>query len=210
MSMLFKGVGTAIVTPFNADGSIDFDAFRKLIQYQINNDIAALLPCGSTGEAMTMTEEEHILIVRTCVEEVNKKVPVIAGAGSNSTNKAIILSQQCQVAGANGILSVVPYYNKPTQDGIYNHFKEISENIDIPIIIYNVPSRVGIDISDETIVRLSQLKNIIGIKDATGNLSRVASLRYKLGTKKILLLYILVKILQQLVLMQWAVQELYL
>lgn len=174
---IFTGAGVAIVTPMKPNGEVNFDAFAKLIEFQIANKTDAIIVCGTTGEASTLTHEEHLECIRFCVEKVNKRIPVIAGTGSNCTQTAIYLSQEAQKAGADGLLLVTPYYNKATQNGLFEHFKMIAESVDIPIILYNVPSRTGCNMAYATIVRLcKEVKNIVGVKEASGDISHVAKL----------------------------------
>ena len=172
---IFKGAGVAIATPFTQDGSVNYDEFERLIEFQIANGTDAIIVCGTTGEAATMSEKEHMDVVKFCIDKVNKRIPVIAGTGSNCTQTAIELSVLAQEYGADGVLCVTPYYNKATQDGLYAHFSAIAEAISIPIILYNVPSRTGCNILPETAVRLCRdKKNIVGIKDATGNIAQTS------------------------------------
>ncbi|MBR6326424.1 MAG: 4-hydroxy-tetrahydrodipicolinate synthase [Lachnospiraceae bacterium] len=172
---LFQGSGVAIVTPMKADGSVDFEAFRKLIEIQIEGGTDAIIVCGTTGEAATQSHEEHLETVKFCIETVNGRIPVIAGTGSNCTETAIYLSQEAERYGADGVLLVSPYYNKATQNGLYEHFKRTAESIHIPAILYNVPSRTGCNILPETVARLAKdVPNIIGIKEASGNISQIA------------------------------------
>lgn len=178
---MFTGVCTALVTPFRND-KIDEKAFAQLIEYQIKNNVSAVSPCGTTGESPTLSNDEHKEIIKLCVDIVNKRVKVIAGTGSNSTVEAIGMTEYAKKVGADAVLSVVPYYNKPNQEGLYNHFKIISDSVDIPTILYNVPGRTVTNLADETIARLANLKNIIGIKDATGDLARVVNLRMNLAS----------------------------
>lgn len=176
---IFKGSGAAIITPFNDDKSIDFDTLKNIIEFQIENNTDAIIVCGTTGEASTLSTKEHIETVKFCVDTVKKRIPVIAGAGSNSTNNALHLCQKCQEVGVDGLLVVTPYYNKTTQKGIINHYKILAENVDLPIILYNVPSRTGLNIEPETVLELSKIKNIVGIKEASGDISqavRIASI----------------------------------
>ncbi|MCR5657232.1 MAG: 4-hydroxy-tetrahydrodipicolinate synthase [Butyrivibrio sp.] len=174
---VFKGAGVAIATPFNEDGSVNYEEFKRLIDFQIDNGTDAIVVCGTTGESATMTEEEHMEVSRFCIEYVNKRVPVIAGAGSNCTKTAIDLSVDAAKAGADGILSVTPYYNKATQGGLVQHFTEIAKAVDIPIIMYNVPSRTGTNILPETAAKLcKEVDNIVGIKDATGNITQTTKM----------------------------------
>ncbi|MBX6426351.1 MAG: 4-hydroxy-tetrahydrodipicolinate synthase [Variibacter sp.] len=176
----FRGSFTALVTPFK-NGSIDERAFRDLVNWQIAEGTNGLVPVGTTGESPTLSHEEHKRVVEWTIEEARGRVPVIAGAGSNSTREAIELAQHAEKAGADAVLVVTPYYNKPTQEGLYQHFKAINDAIDIPIIIYNIPSRSVIDMSVDTMKRLFELKNIAGVKDATANLVRVSQQRAALG-----------------------------
>ena len=170
---VFKGAGVAIATPFYQDGSVNYDEFARLIDFQIDNGTDAIIVCGTTGESATMTEAEHMEVVRFCIDHVNKRVPVIAGAGSNCTQTAVELSVDAAKNGADAILSVTPYYNKATQDGLIQHFTKVAEAVDIPIILYNVPSRTGCNILPETAVKMCKdVDNIVGIKDATGNLAQ--------------------------------------
>ncbi len=175
---IFKGAGVAIVTPMKPDGAVNYEVFAKLIEFQISNDTDAIIVCGTTGEASTLTHEEHIECIRFCVQQVAKRVPVIAGTGSNCTETAIYLSKEAQKAGADGLLLVTPYYNKATQKGLKEHFKMIAQAVDIPIILYNIPGRTGgVNILPETIVSLCEEEaNIVGVKDATDNFIQYAKL----------------------------------
>jgi len=175
---IFKGAGVAIVTPFHEDGSVNYEAFAELIEFQIANHTDAIIVCGTTGEASTLSHEEHLDVIRYCVEKVNKRIPVIAGTGSNSTETAVYLSKEAEKAGADGLLLVTPYYNKCTQKGLAEHFTIIAEAVSLPIILYNIPGRTGgVLIQPETVVKLCrEVKNIVGVKDATGNISGVAKL----------------------------------
>src|SRR5579885_373487 len=172
----FRGSFTAMVTPFK-NGSIDEAAFRGLVNWQIAEGTHGLVPVGTTGESPTLSHEEHHRVVEWCIEEAKGRVPVIAGAGSNSTTEAVALAQHAQKAGADAVLVVTPYYNKPTQEGMYQHFKAINDAIGIPIIIYNIPSRSVIDMSVETMKRLYELKNIAGVKDDRQHGARLAAAR---------------------------------
>ena len=163
---------TAIITPFNKDGSIDENSLRKLVAFQEENGVEALVPCGSTGESATLSFDEHVRVVEIVVDE-SKKAKVIAGAGSNSTSEAIALSKRAENAGADGILSISPYYNKPTQEGIFRHYEAISNAIGIPLILYNVPGRTGSNVSSETTLRLAELPGVAGIKEASGDLEQI-------------------------------------
>ncbi len=170
--IIFRGAGVAIVTPFNENG-IDFDALGKLIDYQIENSTDAIIIAGTTGESATMNDAEHKEIIKFAVEHVNKRVPVIAGAGSNDTAYAIQLSQYAEKVGADGLLLVTPYYNKCTQNGLVVHYKKIADNVDLPIIVYNVPSRTGVNIKPETYLKLSEHPRIVATKEANGDLSSI-------------------------------------
>jgi 4-hydroxy-tetrahydrodipicolinate synthase len=176
----FCGSFTALVTPFK-NGAVDEEAFRRLVTWQIAEGTNGLVPVGTTGESPTLSHDEHRQVVRWCIEETSGRVPVIAGAGSNSTVEAIDLAQHAEAAGADAVLVVTPYYNKPTQEGLYQHFKAINDAIGIPIIIYNIPGRSVIDMSVDTMKRLFELKNIAGVKDATANMVRVSQQRAVLG-----------------------------
>jgi 4-hydroxy-tetrahydrodipicolinate synthase len=176
----FRGSFTALVTPFK-NGRLDEAAFRALVDWQIAEGTNGLVPVGTTGESPTLSHDEHKQVVEWCVEQANGRVPVIAGSGSNSTAEAIDLSRHAEDAGASAVLVVTPYYNKPTQEGLYQHFKAINDAIGIPIIIYNIPGRSVVDMSVDTMKRLFELKNIAGVKDATANMVRVSEQRAKLG-----------------------------
>ena len=169
---MLKGSIVALITPFKND-SLDEDTYRKLINYHLKNGTNGVVPGGTTGESPTLSHSEHKKIIQIAVEECKGKIPIIAGTGSNSTDEAIDLSKYAEKAGSDAILVVTPYYNKPTQEGLYQHYKKINDNVGIPIIIYNIPSRSVIDMSVETMSKLYELKNIVGVKDATGDLKRV-------------------------------------
>lgn len=174
---IFKGAGVAIVTPMYEDGKVNFEQFAKLVEFQIKNGTDAIIVCGTTGEASTLTHEEHLEVIRYCVKAVAGRVPVVAGTGSNCTETAVYLSQEAEKAGADGLLLVSPYYNKATQNGLYAHFKTIAESVKLPVILYNVPSRTGCNILPETVVRLCRdVENIVGVKEASGNISQIAHL----------------------------------
>jgi 4-hydroxy-tetrahydrodipicolinate synthase len=175
-----RGSITALVTPFRS-GEIDEDAFRAHINWQIESGTHGLVPVGTTGESPTLSHREHERVVEVCVEETRGRVPVIAGAGSNSTAEAVAFSRHAEKVGANALLIVTPYYNKPTQEGLYRHFKAINDAVGLPIIIYNIPGRSVIDMSVETMARLYELKNIVGVKDATANVARVSLQRQAMG-----------------------------
>jgi 4-hydroxy-tetrahydrodipicolinate synthase len=170
MSLDIRGCGTALVTPFRKDGTLDLDALRRLVQFQLRAGIDFLVPCGTTGEAPTLEHAEYLAVVRTVVQEAGGKVPVIAGVGGNNTRKLIDLAAEVSGLGIQGILSVAPYYNKPTQEGLYQHFRAIAESTDLPIILYNVPARTSSNIEPATVARLSKIANIIGIKEASGSI----------------------------------------
>jgi 4-hydroxy-tetrahydrodipicolinate synthase len=178
----FRGSFTALVTPFK-NGAVDEEAFRGLVAWQISEGTNGLVPVGTTGESPTLTHAEHKQVVQWCIEEVRGRVPVIAGAGSNSTREAIDLARHAESAGADAVLVVTPYYNKPTQEGLYAHFKAINDAIGIPIVIYNIPARSVIDMTVDTMKRLQELKNIAGVKDATANMVRVSQQRAALGAE---------------------------
>lgn len=174
---IFKGAGVALITPMKEDGSVNYDEMERIINDQIANSTDAIIVCGSTGEASTLSHEEHIETIKTCVEITNKRVPVIAGTGSNCTSTAVFLSKEAQKAGADGLLVVSPYYNKPTQAGLKAHFTEIAKNVDIPILLYNIAGRTGINIQPQTIVDLvKDVDNIVGVKEASDDISQVASI----------------------------------
>jgi 4-hydroxy-tetrahydrodipicolinate synthase len=176
----FRGSFTALVTPFK-DDAVDQGAFRDLVEWQIAEGTNGLVPVGTTGESPTLSHDEHKQVVEWCIDQVKGRVPVIAGAGSNSTREAIELSRHAEEAGADAVLVVTPYYNKPTQEGLYQHFKAINDAIGIPIIIYNIPARSVIDMSVDTMKRLFELRNIAGVKDATANVVRVSQQRAVVG-----------------------------
>jgi 4-hydroxy-tetrahydrodipicolinate synthase len=176
----FRGSFTALVTPFKGD-AVDQKAFRDLVEWQIGEGTNGLVPVGTTGESPTLSHDEHKHVVEWCIDQAKGRVPVIAGAGSNSTREAIELAQHAEEAGADAVLVVTPYYNKPTQEGLYQHFKAINDAIGIPIIIYNIPGRSVIDMSVDTMKRLYELKNIAGVKDATANMVRISQQRAALG-----------------------------
>ncbi len=170
---MFEGAMVALITPFR-DGKVDEPALRKLVEFQIENGTDAIVPCGTTGESATLSYEEHEEVIKIVIDAVNKRVPVIAGTGSNSTREAIELTEFAKKAGADGALLITPYYNRPTQEGLYQHFKKVAEAVDIPIVLYNVPSRTGVNMLPETVARLSEIENIVGLKDAAGNLRQTA------------------------------------
>ena len=177
---MFKGSITALVTPV-ANGSFDEEAFRAFVEWQIEEGTHGLVPVGTTGESPTLTHEEHRRVIEVCIEVAAHRFPVIAGAGSNNTREAIELGKFAEGAGADGLLVVTPYYNKPNQEGLYQHFKAINDAVGIPIFIYNIPPRSVIDMSVDTMARLFELKNIVGVKDATGKIDRISEQRGKMG-----------------------------
>jgi len=180
---MFKGSFTALITPF-ANGGIDEAAYQSFVEWQISEGTHGLVPCGTTGESPTLSHDEHNRVVELCVEVAkSKKIPVIAGAGSNSTSEAIALAAHAKKAGADAVLVVTPYYNKPTQEGLFQHFKAIHDAVDIPVVIYNIPARCVIDMSVETMARLAKLPNIVGVKDATNDLGRPIKTRALCGDK---------------------------
>ena len=177
---MFKGSNVALITPFK-DNNLDEESYIKLINFHLENNTNGLVPAGTTGESPTLSHKEHEKVIELCIREANGKIPVIAGTGSNSTEEAVALTKHAEKAGADGALVVTPYYNKPTQEGLYQHYKTINDNTSLPIIIYNIPSRCVIDMSVETMAKLFELKNIVGVKDATGDLNRLDETIKKLG-----------------------------
>lgn len=175
---VFTGAGVAIVTPFKENGEVNYEEFAKQIELQIAGESDAIIVCGTTGEASTLSHEEHLDVIRYCVKVVNGRIPVVAGTGSNCTETAVYLSQEAEKAGADALLVVTPYYNKATQKGLYEHFKIVADSVKIPVILYNIPGRTGgVNILPETVVRLcTEVENIVGVKDATGNISQVAKM----------------------------------
>ena len=184
--MTFKGSMVALVTPFK-NGAIDEKALKESVEFHIKNGTSALVPCGTTGESATLSYEEHDRVIELVIEFAKNRVPVIAGTGSNSTDEAIALTKHAKKAGASASLQVSPYYNRPTQKGLYLHFKAIAEAVDIPIILYNIESRTGVNIEPETFAKLAQIKNIIGVKEASGSLEQMARIK-KLCPKEFLLI----------------------
>ncbi len=173
---IFTGSGVAIVTPFKEDKTVDFEVFEKLINFQIENGTDAIIVCGTTGEPSTLTEEERFEVIKFCVEKVAKRVPVIAGAGSNDTMHSVKICKKCEEIGVDGLLIVTPYYNKTTQKGIINHYKILAQSVSLPIILYNVPSRTGLNMLPKTVLELSKIDNIVGIKEASGNISQIVEI----------------------------------
>ena len=179
---MFKGSNVALITPFK-DNVLDEENYIKLINFHIKNGTNGLVPAGTTGESPTLNHNEHQKVIEICIKESKGKIPVIAGTGSNSTEEAVALTKHAEKAGADGVLVVTPYYNKPTQEGLYHHYKAINDNTSLPIIIYNIPSRCVIDMSVDTMAKLFELKNISGVKDATGDLNRLDQTIKKLGNE---------------------------
>ena len=174
---VFRGSGVAIVSPFKANGEVNYDKFAELLEFQIKNGTDAIIVCGTTGESSTLTHEEHLDVIKFCVEKVAGRIPVVAGTGSNCTETAVYLSTEAEKIGADGVLLVTPYYNKATQKGLFRHFKTVADAIKIPAILYNVPSRTSCNIEPETVVKLcAEVENIVGVKEASGNISQVVKL----------------------------------
>jgi len=171
---MFRGAIVAIVTPFQKNGQIDEKALRELIEFQIANGTDGIIPCGTTGESPTLSHEEHDRVIEITIDAVKKRVPVIAGTGSNSTTEALRLTRHAYEVGADGALIVCPYYNRPSQEGLYQHYKKIAEEVQIPIIPYNIPGRAGVNMNPETVARLAKIKNIVGIKEASGSIKQMS------------------------------------
>src|SRR5215472_14298989 len=172
---MFTGCGTALITPFRTDLSLDEDALRRLVRRQIDAGINFLVPCGTTGESPTLTRAEHLRVIGITLEEANGKVPVLGGAGGYNTHEVIELARELERMGASGILSVTPYYNKPTQEGLYQHYKAIAAAVRLPIVVYSVQGRTGVNVEPATLARLAQIDNIVGVKEASGNISQMAN-----------------------------------
>ncbi|MBF0419096.1 MAG: 4-hydroxy-tetrahydrodipicolinate synthase [Magnetococcales bacterium] len=183
---MFKGVYTALITPFK-DGGIDWDALGRLLDDQVEAGVSGVVPCGTTGESATLDHDEHRQVIQFCVERVQKRLHVVAGTGSNSTRESIALTRHARDVGANGALIITPYYNKPGQEGLVRHYTQIAEAVDIPIVLYNVPGRTAVDMTADTVIRLSQVKGIVGIKEATANMERAAVIHQRCGTAMALL-----------------------
>jgi 4-hydroxy-tetrahydrodipicolinate synthase len=179
---MFSGSIVALVTPFK-NGKVDERAFQELIDWQVTEGSNGLVPCGTTGESPTLSHDEHHRVIELCIEAADGRVPVIAGTGSNSTAEAIDLTRHAKKAGADAALLVTPYYNKPTQEGMYQHFKAIHDAVDLPLVLYNIPGRSVVNLSAETLERLGKLRNIVGVKDATGEIARVSATRLLMGTR---------------------------
>lgn len=174
---VFTGAGVAIVTPFHANGEVNYEKFAELIEDQVKGGTDAIIVCGTTGESSTLSHEEHLAVIKYCVEKVAGRIPVVAGTGSNCTETAVYLSGEAASYGVDALLQVTPYYNKATQKGLYQHFKAVADAVDVPVILYNVPSRTGCNIEPETVVKLcTEVDNIVGVKEASGNISQVAKL----------------------------------
>ncbi len=180
---IFKGAGVALITPMNPDGSVNYDKLKELVEFQINNGTDAIISCGTTGESSTLTVDEHVEVIKTTIKQVAGRVPVIAGTGSNDTAFAVELSQEAEALGADGLLTVTPYYNKTSQAGLIAHYTKIADSVNIPIILYNVPSRTGTAFKPETYAVLADHKNIVGIKEANANLSMMANTMALCGDK---------------------------
>ncbi len=180
---MFHGSMTAIITPFDEQGNVDEESYRRLIEFQIENGTDVLVPCGTTGESATLNYEEHNRVIDVCIEQVNKRVPVIAGTGSNSTAEAIEISRHAKAAGADGLLLVSPYYNKPSQEGIYQHYKALAEQVALPQILYNVPGRTGSNVTAATTIRLAEFEHIVAIKEASGDVSQASEIIARAGDK---------------------------
>jgi 4-hydroxy-tetrahydrodipicolinate synthase len=178
---MFHGSLVAIVTPFSSDGNFDEESFRELVEFQIANGTDGIVPCGSTGEAATLDHQGHKRVIKACVEQVDKRVPVLAGTGSNSTSEAIELSRAAKEAGADGLLLISPYYNKPSQEGLFQHFKALAEAVALPQVVYNVPGRTGVNMSVELTLRLAEIPNIVALKDASGSVSQASEILARAG-----------------------------
>lgn len=180
---MFQGSMVAIITPFDEQGRVDVESYRQLIEFQIENGTDVIVPCGTTGESATLSYEEHNQVIKTCIEQVNKRVPVVAGTGSNATHEAIEISQHAKEMGADGVLLVSPYYNKPSQEGLYQHYKALAEAVAIPQILYNVPGRTSMNVTAATTIRLAEFDNIVAIKEASGDLTQASEIIEAAGDK---------------------------
>jgi len=180
---MFTGSMVALITPFDSQGNFDEESYRQLIEFQIENGTDVIVPCGTTGESATLTHKEHDQVVKTCIEQVNKRVPVLAGTGSNSTAEAIEISKHAMEIGADGLLLVAPYYNKPSQEGLYQHYKTLAEALAIPQVMYNVPGRTGMNVTAATTIRLAEIDNIVAIKEASGNVTQTSEIIARAGDK---------------------------
>jgi 4-hydroxy-tetrahydrodipicolinate synthase len=179
---MFTGVLPAVVTPFK-NGEVDEESLRQLIEFQIENGVHGLVPCGTTGESATLSHEEHNRVVEIAVDQVKGRVPVVAGTGSNNTVEAIRLTAHAKKSGADGVLMISPYYNKPTQEGLYQHYKKVAESVDIPIVVYNIPGRTAVNIEPSTFVRLAEIDNIVGVKEASGSMKQITEIIRLCGDK---------------------------
>ena len=180
---MFRGSMVALITPFDNEGRFDEDTYRELIEFQIENGTDVLVPCGTTGESATLSYGEHDRVIRACVEQVNGRRPVLAGTGSNATHEAIDISQRARELGADGVLLVTPYYNKPSQEGLYLHYRQIADRVHLPQVLYNVPGRTGVNMTAETVLRLAEIPNIVAIKEASGNLTQISEIIAGAGDK---------------------------
>jgi len=180
---MFRGSMVAIVTPFDSQGRFDEDTYRQLIEFQLENGTDVIVPCGTTGESATLDFDEHDRVIKVCIEQVDKRVPVLAGTGANNTAEAIQLSQSAKQMGADGLLLVCPYYNKPSQEGIYQHYKKLAETVALPQVLYNVPGRTGVNMTADTTARLAEIPNIVAIKEASGDLTQIGQILAKAGDK---------------------------
>ncbi|MCW8858751.1 MAG: 4-hydroxy-tetrahydrodipicolinate synthase [Deltaproteobacteria bacterium] len=180
---MFHGSMVAIITPFDTQGHFDEESYRQLIEFQIENGTDVIVPCGTTGESATLNYAEHNQVVKACLEQVNKRIPVIAGTGSNATAEAIEISQHAKELGADGILLVSPYYNKPSQEGLYQHYKALADNVALPQVLYNVPGRTGMNMTAATTIRLAEFDNIVAIKEASGDLTQASAIIAQAGDK---------------------------
>ena len=180
---MFKGSMVAIVTPFTAEGKVDEEKYRELIEFQLENGTDVIVPCGTTGESATLDYQEHDRVIRICIEQVKRRVPVIAGTGSNSTAEAIEISQHAKEMGADGVLLVSPYYNKPSQEGLFQHYKALAESVALPQVLYNVPGRTGLNMEAKTTIRLAAFANIVAIKEASGSVTQASEILAAAGEK---------------------------
>ncbi len=180
---MFSGSMVAIVTPFDGQGKFAEETYRQLIEFQIENGTDVIVPCGTTGESATLDFDEHEYVIKVCIEQVNKRIPVVAGTGANNTAEAIHLSKNAKTMGADGLLLVCPYYNKPSQEGIYQHYKRLAEEVALPQVLYNVPGRTGVNMTADTTARLAEFANIVAIKEASGDLTQVGQILAKAGDK---------------------------
>ncbi len=180
---MFRGSMVAIITPFDQEGRFDEEKYRQLIEFQLENGTDVIVPCGTTGESATLSYKEHDEVIRACIEQVNKRVPVLAGTGSNATQEAIDISLHAKKLGADGVLLVAPYYNKPSQEGLYLHYRKVAESVPLPQVLYNVPGRTGVNMNAETTLRLAEIPNILAIKEASGNLTQISEIIQGAGDK---------------------------